>query len=62
MPNYNSTSRTPFAKGGRVAFKASASEKMKSEVAEAARKREINHKHSTFSLEVVVSINLVHIK
>ena len=39
MPNYNSTSRTPFAKGGRVAFKAGASEKMKSEVAEAAKKK-----------------------
>ena len=39
MPSYNSTSRTPFAKGGRVAFKAGASEKMKSEVAEAAKKK-----------------------
>ena len=49
MPNYNSTSRTPFAKGGRAGFKdgtgdakvaeseAKASRKMKAEVAAAAK-------------------------
>jgi len=49
MPNYNSTSRTPFAKGGRAGFKsgtgdakvaeseAKASRKMEGEVAAAAK-------------------------